>query len=313
MLTGAGAAALVAGAAVVIALVAGGGGGGGPTLHEYVALGSLAPTAGPPAKSSNGPAQLAVRVDGVPFPYWEDQFGWRASGVRSGNIAGHAVTTVFYGDRAGHRVSYSIVAGKPAPLNGLAAGRAVATWRGGERYWVANVNGTPAVVWMRDGHRCILSGPGLSSAQLLALAELERAARARRLARRRPARQMPARITPRLPGSRAPDGPRGHRVPLLLAFWDSPAARTFRVRGEGPCSASAVSLLALDLGPLHVPSVTGVVHHVAWRSPAGRTRAPGILPRRALRDARRPRRRPPSRASHTPDGGGDHAWVATIS
>ena len=170
VLTGAGAAALVAGAAVVIALVAGGGGGGGPTLHEYVALGSLAPTAGPPAKSSNGPAQLAVRVDGVPFPYWEDQFGWRASGVRSGNIAGHAVTTVFYGDRAGHRVSYSIVAGKPVPLNGLAADRAVATWRGGERYWVANVNGTPAVVWMRGGHRCILSGPGLSSAQLLALA-----------------------------------------------------------------------------------------------------------------------------------------------
>lgn len=170
-LAGAGAAALVAGAAIVIALVAGGGGGSsGPTLHEYVALGSLAPTAGPPAKSSNGRAQLAVRVDNVPFPYWEDQFGWRASGVRSGNIAGRAVTTVFYSDRAGRRVSYSIVAGKPPPLNGLSADRAMAVWHGGERYWVADVNGTPAVVWMRDGRRCILSSPGLSSAQLVALA-----------------------------------------------------------------------------------------------------------------------------------------------
>jgi hypothetical protein len=169
-LAGAGALALVAVAAVAIALVAGGGGAAGPTLHEYVALGSLAATGGPPAKSGNGSAQLAVSVDGVPFPYWEDQFGWRARGVRSGNIAGHAVTTVFYSDHAGRRVSYSIVAGTPQPLNGLAADRAVAVWHDGERYWIANVNGTPAVVWMRDGRRCILAGRGLSSQELLALA-----------------------------------------------------------------------------------------------------------------------------------------------
>jgi hypothetical protein len=168
-LAGASVAALAVAAALAIGLVAGG--SAGPTLGEYVALGSKPAIGGPPQKARGGASQLAVRVDGVPFPYLEDRFGWSASGVRSDTIAGHAVTTVFYGDHGSH-VSYSIVAGTPPSLSGLASGArgGRAVWRGGVRYWVQRVGDTTTVVWTRNGHRCIVSAHGLSSSQLLMLA-----------------------------------------------------------------------------------------------------------------------------------------------
>ncbi len=159
-------------AAVVVGIVLGSGGKSGPTLSAYVALGRQPATARAPMKVPGTQAELNVAVQGVRFPYWEDRFGWRASGVRSDALAGHAVTTVFYGDGTGGRVAYSIVAGSPPPITGLntrpRGGRVFL--RDGVRYWAQSVDGAPTVIWLRDGHRCIVSGQGLSRRSLLALA-----------------------------------------------------------------------------------------------------------------------------------------------
>jgi hypothetical protein len=159
-------------AALAIGLVVGSGGSSGPTLGEYAALGSLPATAGAPHKLPGARSLLAAHVEGVPFPYWEDRFGWRASGVRSDKLDGRAVTTVFYGGHDGSHVAYSIVAGTPPPLSGGsgAARGGAAVWRGGVRYWIQNVDGRSTIVWLRNGRRCIISGYDLSPRALLALA-----------------------------------------------------------------------------------------------------------------------------------------------
>jgi hypothetical protein len=158
--------------ALAIGLVVGTGSGSGPTLGEYVALGSLPATAGAPHKLPGRRSLLAAHVEGVPFPYWEDRFGWRASGVRSDKLGGRAVMTVFYGGHTGGQVAYSIVARTPPPQSGgsdTARGGA-AVWRGGVRYWIQHVDGRSTIVWERNGRRCIISGYGLSPHALLALA-----------------------------------------------------------------------------------------------------------------------------------------------
>lgn len=154
-------------AAVAVALSLGSGGTSGATLHEFAALGARPATLGAPAKRPQRP-QLMVSVDGVAFPYWEDQFGWRASGVRTDTVAGHPVKTVFYHNASGATIAYSIVAGAAPHVGGSPLGSAA--WRGGVRYSLLNVGGAPAIVWQRSGHLCVLTGHGTNAHALLALA-----------------------------------------------------------------------------------------------------------------------------------------------
>ncbi|HSZ05939.1 MAG TPA: hypothetical protein VK778_12190 [Solirubrobacteraceae bacterium] len=154
-------------AAVAVALVlALSGGGATLTLREASALTLRPATMAAPAQSPGNPSQLAVAVDGVAFPYWEDRFGWRASGSRVDRIDGRAVTTVFYTDRRDRRVGYAIVAGTPAPA--ADGGRIV--WREGTPFRLMRENGARIVTWVRDGHLCVVSGEGMGSATLLRLA-----------------------------------------------------------------------------------------------------------------------------------------------
>ena len=51
----------------------------------------------------------------VPFPYWEDRFGWNSTGSRTDRVDGRSITTVFYTDSHGRRIGYAILAGSPAP------------------------------------------------------------------------------------------------------------------------------------------------------------------------------------------------------
>ena len=166
------AAAVIAVAAVLGVVLSSGSSTHAPTLSAFVAIGDQPATAGAPRKVPGGRPQLDASVDGVSFPYWEDRFGWTARGMRGDAVDHHAVTTVFYGDSAGGRVAYSIVAGTPPPISNLGAPHSGthAIWRNGVRYWVQSVNGVPTVVWLRDGRRCIVSGRGLSTSTLLALA-----------------------------------------------------------------------------------------------------------------------------------------------
>jgi hypothetical protein len=159
----------VAAAVVVVVIAVGlGGGGSAPTVSFGQAAASTLRAATPPAppESQTHHAQLAVAVDGVPFPYWSERFGWRSTGSRTDRVDGRSITTVFYGDSSGRRIGYAILAGTPAPR----VGGGVIIWRGGVSYRLLNENGAAVVTWLRNGHLCVVSGRGVSSATLLGLA-----------------------------------------------------------------------------------------------------------------------------------------------
>jgi hypothetical protein len=157
---------LLAAAAIVLALVLSPGGGGAKfSLRSASAL-ALAPATGAaPAESASRHTQLTASVDGVAFPYWGERFGWRSTGSRSDRLAGRAVTTVFYGDRAGARIGYAIVAGTAPPQ--IAGG--TIRWRSGVPYRLTKIGGDRVVAWVRAGHLCVVAGQ-VSTATLLMLA-----------------------------------------------------------------------------------------------------------------------------------------------
>jgi hypothetical protein len=156
-------AAAVAAIAIAIGLS---GGGKAPFIRQASALTLDRATAAAPSENRHNSAQLATAVQGVAFPYWEERFGWRATGVRSDHVNGRAVTTVFYADRSGRQIGYAIVAGTPAPEQD----RGEIALRSGTRYRVLQLHGATVVSWLRGGHLCVLAGRGVSGATLLALA-----------------------------------------------------------------------------------------------------------------------------------------------
>lgn len=167
-LTIAGGAALAAAAAIVIVAAPGGRGPSTLRLPAYVAFAARPATMAAPAKRPGDGDQLAISVDGMAFPDWEHRYGWRAVGARADQLRAHAVTTVFYADANGTRIGYSIVATPPPPLTWPR--HSVIVSRAHVRYWLETIGGEHVIAWMHAGHRCILSGRGVSSQVLLALA-----------------------------------------------------------------------------------------------------------------------------------------------
>ncbi len=152
--------------AVVLTVALSGGGKARFSVRETSAL-SLRPATSPaPDQNTADRAELTAAVDGVAFPYWEDRFGWRATGMRTDELGGRTVTTVFYSDAHGQRIGYAIVAGLPAPA---VSGGSVA-WRDHRAFRVLREDGTQVVSWLRGGHMCVVTGAGVSSATLLRLA-----------------------------------------------------------------------------------------------------------------------------------------------
>ena len=160
---------IVVAAVIAVALAVGlSSGGGAPklTLRQASALTLRPATLPAPAQSTRNDAQLTAAVDNVAFPYWEDRFGWRATGERTDQIDGRAVKTVIYEDDHGRRIGYSIVADTPAPA--LSGGGVVI--RGTVPYRMFSEDGAQSISWLRDGHLCVVSGRGVSTATLLKLA-----------------------------------------------------------------------------------------------------------------------------------------------
>jgi hypothetical protein len=107
-----------------------------------------------------------VQSEGMPFPYWEDRFGWHATGERTDRMAERLLTTVFY-RRGAKRIAYTIVSGSELPP--VAAAHMTA--RGGAVLAGSWSSGRPVVTWLRLGHTCVLSGgPGVSLGALTQLA-----------------------------------------------------------------------------------------------------------------------------------------------
>ncbi len=164
------AAGAVAGAALALAL--GSPGSSSLSLGEAAAITMRPATLPAPAESHSDRAALNAGVEGISFPYWEDRFGWRSTGSRTSRVAGRTVHTVFYEDRQGHRVGYSIVAGVPAPK--MPADEV--HWRHGTAYHLSTVGGAKVVTWERNGHLCVIAGREIPSERLLTLASWDDAA-----------------------------------------------------------------------------------------------------------------------------------------
>jgi hypothetical protein len=151
-------------AAIAIAIASSGGAPSGLSVQQAAALTLSPATMGAPAESTTHRAQLDASVGGVPFPYWEERFGWRSSGARSDRLDGRPVRTVFYTDAQGRRIGYAIVSG-PAWATG-----GTVTWRAGVPYRLLSHDGATVVAWPRGGHLCVVSGRGVSADTLLHLA-----------------------------------------------------------------------------------------------------------------------------------------------
>ncbi|MGI8505852.1 MAG: hypothetical protein ACR2MK_03440 [Solirubrobacteraceae bacterium] len=151
-------------AAVALAVVLGTIGSAAPTVAQAAALAARPPTAAAPL-GNQGAVLPGLRGAGLPYPYWEDHFGWRATGVRRDRLSGRPTTTVFY-RRAGQRIGYTIVSGPSLSVPGDAR----VTIRNGTRIAVVRVGGQTVATWLRRGHSCVLSGAGVPGSVLVHLA-----------------------------------------------------------------------------------------------------------------------------------------------
>ena len=109
-------------------------------------------------------ATLNRDVQEVYFPNWSGRFGWWATGQRVDRLDGRKAVTVYYG-RHGQRIAYTIVT---APALNLPS---TATYRlGGTELQSFTAGERQVVTWRRAGHTCVLSGVGVSPAELSRLA-----------------------------------------------------------------------------------------------------------------------------------------------
>ena len=140
--------------------------GGDPAVNEAAELASRPASAPAPATQEGQPTLLATSFEGLAYPDWEREFGWRAIGERSDELDGRATHTVFYENREGRRIGYTIVSGDAldAPSDGEE------TVVDGVELTTFAADGASGVTWLRDGHSCVLAGEGVERSTLLELA-----------------------------------------------------------------------------------------------------------------------------------------------
>lgn len=162
-------ATLASSAAVVLVLVVlllPAGTPGGPSVSEAATIAVRGPTGPGPGPDPQAPlAKLEQSVGRVYFPNWAYQgLGWAAVGQRSDQVRGRQMVTVYYQSH-GTQIAYTIVSGRGLPVP---AGRVV--HKGADRLRTLSVDGRLVVTWRRAGHTCVLSGMGVTAAELERLA-----------------------------------------------------------------------------------------------------------------------------------------------
>ena len=135
-----------------------------PTVREAARLAER-PSTAPVAVDDSNSKLLAANVEGVPFPNWSKEFGWRQVGTRSDRLGDREARTVLY-EHDGKRIAYTIVSG-----DGIAApSDATVTRRNGVNLHAFRDGGRHVVTWWRDGRTCVLSASGVGDRELLAMA-----------------------------------------------------------------------------------------------------------------------------------------------
>ena len=162
---GGGVAGALAAAALALVLILPSGTPGAPSVSDAAALATRGATQPAPAPDPARPhAQLRANVGEVYFPNWTTSLGWRAIGARTDTLGGRRAVTVFY-EWQGRRIAYTIVAAPP-----LAKPAAHRTSLGRTQLWTLTAGGRPVVAWRESGDTCVLSGSGVSAAELQKLA-----------------------------------------------------------------------------------------------------------------------------------------------
>ncbi|HEY1515991.1 MAG TPA: hypothetical protein VGF91_06210 [Solirubrobacteraceae bacterium] len=162
-LLGLGLAAVIGALAWTLATL--GGGQATLTVANAATIAARPATATVAEPADDGATLPRVRAAGLPFPYWEDAFGWRATGVRWDDVEGRVLTTVFYGSN-GRQIAYTIV-----PGTSLRAARGARTIeRSGVVIHTFTDGSRRILTWLRRGHTCVLSATGVPLEALLKLA-----------------------------------------------------------------------------------------------------------------------------------------------
>jgi hypothetical protein len=156
--------AAAAAAAALIAVLLLPSGSANPTVPEVASLYQGPPTAAVAVDQSNDKL-LAAEVEGVPFPNWRGEFGWRSAGTRADRLDGRIAKTVFY-RHDDKRLAYTIVSG-----DGIRAPAGSHLTRlNGVNLHSFESGGRRVVTWWRDGRTCVLSTADVGEHQLLTLA-----------------------------------------------------------------------------------------------------------------------------------------------
>jgi hypothetical protein len=156
----AGAAAAAALAAALILPI----GSRSPTVPDAAQLAER-PVTDPVAVADSSRRLLAAEVEGVAFPNWSREFGWRAVGTRTDELGDREARTVVY-QRRGKQIAYTIVSGKGITAPSDASARS----RNGVNLHAFADGGRHVVTWWRDGRTCVLSASGVRDRELLRLA-----------------------------------------------------------------------------------------------------------------------------------------------
>lgn len=153
--------------AVLVVALRGHGTARGPTVTQVAAMGRLPADRPAPAVRDHAPPTLNAAVEGLRFPDWTAAFGWRPTGSRLADVGGRTVTTVTYRNPTGATLGYSIAAGDR--LAHVPPGLDIARSR--TRYRVARAAGRTIVIWVQDGHTCVIDAPdAVPAARLVTLA-----------------------------------------------------------------------------------------------------------------------------------------------
>jgi hypothetical protein len=155
----------VAAAALALALILPNGTPGSPSVSDAAALaGKGANQPAPVPRPGEPSGTIGDGIQDVYFPDWKGHFHAVAVGQRTDGLGGRPAITVYYRWK-GQMVAYTIV-GMPA----LSQPNASVTRQNGVTLRTLKIDGRTVVTWRRDGHTCVISGPGLAASDLQRLA-----------------------------------------------------------------------------------------------------------------------------------------------
>lgn len=165
---GAVSAAALAVVVLALALVLPAAGPTGVSVSQAAALAVRGPVAAAPRPASDAPAtKLSQDVEEVYFPNWASRQWW-PTGMRKDVVGGREAVTVYYADRAGREIAYTIVASPPLRRP------SVRLWQDdGTSLQAFTLGNRLVVTWRRKGDTCILSATGVSQQELASLAAWE--------------------------------------------------------------------------------------------------------------------------------------------